>query len=433
MAVVTEPPVAIPRAVPRVAPRLAGRAIGRHGTSVQQSVLSALEALNANKIRSLLTMLGIIIGVGAVIVMIALGVGARANVAARLQGLGTNVLTVFPGSFNFGGARAGVGTRPTITEDDAKAIAKLPDVVDVSPVISSSAQVIANNQNWNTRVWGVYPSYMQINNWQIQDGRFFDQADDQAARPMALLGKTVVENLFPDTDPIGQQIRVRNVQFTVIGTLFPKGQQGFFDQDDVVLLPFKTANRRLFNATNVNNISIQAVSAESVASVQKEVEVLLRERHKLTGPQNDFLIRNINDVIQTAQGVATTMSLLLAGVAGVSLLVGGIGIMNIMLVSVTERTREIGIRMAIGARTRDILSQFLIEAVVLSAAGGLIGIGVGLVGSVLLARLAQWNVIVTPSSILLSFGFAALVGVFFGFYPARKASRLDPIEALRYE
>ena len=408
---------------------------GRAGRFAQ-SIPSALEALAANKGRAVLTTLGIIIGVGAVIVMVALGQGASAQVAQRLAGLGTNVLTIQPGSSQSGGVRGGAGTLTTLTVADAEAIRReVPGVARVSPIVSGNSQVIAGNQNWQTRVQGVQPDYQQIQNWQVAQGEFIDAEDDATARNVALLGQTVARVLFPGGQtPLGQTIRIRNVPFTVVGVLASKGSTGFQDQDDLILIPFKTGQVRLFGPTALNSISIQASAAEQLEPITQRASLLLRLRHRLQPSQaDDFSIRSSNDIIETAQGVSQTLTLLLGGVAGVSLIVGGIGIMNIMLVSVTERTREIGIRMALGARPADVLSQFLVEAVVLSVLGGLIGIAIGVGVALGVPRFVGWPTVLSYAAIGVAFGFSALVGVFFGFYPARKASQLDPIDALRYE
>ena len=401
-----------------------------------QSVGSAFAAIRSNKLRSFLTMLGIIIGVAAVIVMIALGQGASQSVQARLAGLGTNMLSVSPGAAGGPGvARGGAGSRQTLTQADADAIAKLPGVDMVSPnVDANNIQVQVGNQNWNTQVLADYPSYFTLQNWQIADGAAFDQADEDSNALVCDIGNTVATNLFPDGNAVGQKILVRNVPFVVKGVLAAKGSNGFRDQDDLIIVPFSTGQVRLFHQTYVQDIYVQVASADQMTQVQDEITQLLRTRHRLIGnAQNDFTVRNNNQILQTVEGTTQTMTYLLAGVAAVSLLVGGIGIMNIMLVSVTERIREIGIRMAIGARPGNVLIQFLIEAVTLSVSGGVIGIVLGVAGSFALARVAGWQTAVTPPAILLSFGFAALVGVFFGYYPARSASKLDPIEALRYE
>ncbi|MDX6494413.1 MAG: putative transport system permease protein [Gaiellales bacterium] len=404
------------------------------GGRLAVSLPSAVEALRANKGRAVLTTLGIIIGVAAVIVMVALGQGASAQVSARFQGLGTNVLTISPGSSQSGGVRGGAGTVTSLTEADAKAIAEeVPGVAALSPVVSGNAQVIIGNQNWQTRIQGVAPEYQQIQNWQVAQGGFFSDEENAAARSVAVLGQTVVKNLFPSgQDPVGQLIRVRNVPFSVVGVLAAKGSNGFQDQDDVVLIPFETGQIRLFGASALNSISVQVTAADQMTPVTQRLTQFLRQRHRLqTGQGDDFTVRNSADIVNTAQGVAQTLTMLLGGVAAVSLIVGGIGIMNIMLVSVTERTREIGIRMAIGARPGHVLTQFLVEAVLLSVLGGLIGVAIGVGAAIGVPQLAGWPTAISYEAIGIAFGFAALVGVFFGYYPARKASQLNPIDALR--
>jgi putative ABC transport system permease protein len=405
------------------------------GGRLAMSLPSALEALAANKGRAVLTTLGIIIGVGAVIVMVSLGQGASAQVNARLASLGTNVLTIQPGSSQSGGVRGGAGSVQTLKEGDAQAIAEeVPGVAHVSPVVQGNAQVIAGNKNWSTRIQGVRPDFFAIQNWQIASGGFFTGEDDASARSVALLGQTAASNLFGDQYPVGQQIRIRNVPFTVIGVLASKGAAGFQDQDDVVLIPFETGQVRMFGQTALNSIQVQGTSGDQMDEVNQDITALLRRRHRLGANQaDDFQVRSSNDIVETAQSVSQTMTLLLGGVAGVSLVVGGIGIMNIMLVSVTERTREIGIRMAIGARPGDVLSQFLVEAVVLSVLGGLIGIAIGVGLAIGLPKFVGWATVISYSAIAIAFGFSALIGIFFGLYPARKASQLNPIDALRYD
>ena len=404
--------------------------------AIRQSVTSAIDALKANKLRALLTMLGIIIGVGAVIVMVALGQGASQSVAQRLSRLGTNMLTIQPGSGRQGGVRVGAGSLPSLNDLDTQAIARqVPGITAVSSNLQArNVQVVASGQNWSTSVQGNYPSIFLIQDWQIAQGAAFDQTDEASAAVVCDIGQTVATNLFGTSNPVGQTILIRNVPFKVKGVLAAKGSNGFDDQDDVILIPYSTAQIRLFNRPWVDSISVQVTSADQVSTVQQAITNLLEVRHHIQpGKPADFQVRNFNQLIATVQQTSATLTYLLAGVAAVSLIVGGIGIMNIMLVSVTERTREIGIRMAVGARGNNILSQFLIEAVLLSVVGGIIGIGLGMGSSIIVSHLAGWNTIITPESVILSFGFAALVGVFFGYYPARKASQLDPIEALRYE
>jgi putative ABC transport system permease protein len=425
------PAPARPRA--RLGP-LSSRATG--SMALTASVGSALEAIQANQLRAALTMLGIIIGVGAVIVMVALGAGATASVQQQLAGLGTNLLTIQPGAGNAGGVSQGGGSRQTLTEQDALAIAsQVPGVAAVSPNLGlNGVQVIANNQNWNTTVEANYPSIFGMQDYQTAQGAAYDATDETNLALVADIGPTVATNLFGTANPVGQTILVRGVPFVVKGVLVSKGSNGFRNQDDVILVPFSTAQLRLQNQTYVNTIYVQMTSSASSSAVVAAITSLLDARHHLqAGQAADFRVFNNAQLAQTATQTSATLTYLLAGVAGVSLIVGGIGIMNIMLVSVTERTREIGIRMAIGARQANILSQFLVESILLSVGGGLIGIILGVGGAVLLSKLAGWATVVTLSAILLSFGFAAAVGVFFGYYPARLAARMNPIEALRYE
>jgi putative ABC transport system permease protein len=405
------------------------------------SVRIALRALRVNKLRSTLTMLGIIIGVAAVITMIAIGAGAQARVEEQIKALGSNLIMLLPGSVTAGGVRMGSGSRNTLTEDDSYAIQReIADVQASAPQLRGTGQVVAGNNNWSTVFYGVTPDYFEARNWVIATGKGFEPADLSGAAKVALLGETVSRNLFGDTDPIGQVIRIRKVPFTVIGTLQRKGQSLMGqDQDDVILMPISTARNRVLGGgvarqRIVGAIFIKVREGSDMKEVEGDIRSLLRQRHRLQpGADDDFTLRNLSEVLAAREESSRIMTLLLAAVASVSLLVGGIGIMNIMLVSVTERTREIGLRMAVGARARDILAQFLVEAVTLALIGGLLGILLGLGGSALIAHFAEWRVELRPDSVLLAVGFAAAVGVFFGFYPARKASRLLPIEALRYE
>ncbi len=405
---------------------------------ITQSIGTAFEAIGANKLRSVLTMLGIIIGVCAVVIIISIGRGASAQVTQRLQGLGTNVLTITPGGNQKPGQiSAGLGSRQSLTEADAQAIAADVDGLNgVSPSNDLNLQAIFNNTNYASRGQAVYPVYQQIENWTAQAGSLLTDTDEEQSARVCVIGQTVLDNLFGNGNPgsgnaqaaVGANIRLNNVPFLIEGVLASKSDF----EDNIILVPFSTG-KRLKNLTYVNDVYVQVTDASQMDNVQNQITTLLEDRHRIDNGQDDFRVRNLNSIVQTAQGVTQTMTLLLSGVAAVSLLVGGIGIMNIMLVSVTERTREIGIRAAIGARARDILSQFLIEAVSLSSAGGIIGILFGIGGSIAVSRVAGWNTVIAPEAIILAFLFAAAVGIFFGYYPARKASQLDPIEALRYE
>jgi len=391
----------------------------------------ALRALQVHKLRSLLTMLGIIIGVGAVVAMVSVGQGATVQIKERIASLGANVIMVFPGSFTTGGARGGAGTRQSLTLDDADAIAEnCPDVTAVAPIVRRGVQVVASDQNWFTQVNGTTPEFLEVRSWDIAQGEMFTSDDVEAGTKVCVLGQTVVDNLFPDEDPVGAIIRISNVPFTVVGVLTVKGS----DQDDIILIPIVTALRRLTGRTYINQIMVSAVSQKRADAAQTEVTDLLRIRHDIRNSEDDdFSVRNVADVAEAVQSSSRVLTMLLASIASVSLLVGGIGIMNIMLVSVTERTREIGIRMAVGAKSRDVLLQFLVEAVLTSLLGGIIGILFGLGVSQLIGLIAKWNTPVVPGAIMLAFGFSAIVGIFFGYYPARRAANLDPIEALRYE
>jgi putative ABC transport system permease protein len=405
------------------------------------SVKIALRALRVNGTRSALTMLGIVIGVAAVIAMVGVGTGATARIQAQIQSIGSNLIIVLPGSLSTNGVRLGSGAVATLTEDDAKAIAaECPSVSAVAPAVRGGVQVVYGSNNWATTAQGVTPDYMTIRDYTMLSGQFFTNQDVDAAAKVAVLGETVVQNLFGNSDPTGQVAIIKNVPFTVVGVLTPKGQSpSGQDQDDIILLPISTAKQKVIggnkaNAKSVSTLMVQASGPVAMDQAQQEMEVLLRERHRiLPGQDDDFTIRNLTEVFAAQESSAQVMSILLGAIASVSLVVGGIGIMNIMLVSVTERTREIGLRQAVGAKTRDILSQFLVEAVTLSLLGGVIGIVIGLAASALISHFAQWSTQVSPLSILMAFVFSALVGVFFGYYPARKAAFLDPIEALRYE
>jgi len=396
----------------------------------------ALRALARNKLRSFLTMLGIIIGVGAVIAMVAIGEGAKKRVQEQIASLGTNLLVVLPGTVTLGGARTGSGGRQTLVASDAKAIMdEIPVVSGASPVVRQVQQVIAGDQNWSTPVQGVAPEFQQIREWQVQEGRFISQADVESTAKVALIGQTVAYNLFGDSDPIGAVIRIKKIPFHVIGILGAKGQTGNgTDQDDVIMVPYSTMMKLVMGVTYIQQIIVAAVSADTTQEANNQIASLLRQRHKIRpGADDDFMIRNLSDIAEAASNSATVMAVLLGSIASVSLLVGGIGIMNIMLVSVTERTREIGIRMAVGARSRDIMLQFIVEAVVMAASGGVIGILVGIGSSNLIKYLAELPTLIRPDIIAISFLVSGTVGIFFGFYPARKAAQLDPIDALRYE
>jgi putative ABC transport system permease protein len=404
--------------------------------NVRATLKLALDALLRNRARSMLTMLGVIIGVAAVIVTVAIGAGARESVQAQINSLGSNMIVVMPGSVTQSGARSGLGGASTLTPDDGMALAKLPGVAAVSPSVTVRSQVVSGTNNWQTTVTGVAPTYTFIRSWPIASGTFFTQNDIASAAKICVLGQTVAQNLFPDgSSPLGRTVIVKGVPFTVVGTLASLGQSGMGqDQDDTILVPYTSAMQRLTGLTTVNALMISANDAENVSNVQNEATALLEQRHRIVPPQqDDFQVRNLQDIAAAASSTGAVMEFLLAGVAAVSLIVGGIGIMNIMMVSVTERTREIGLRMAVGARARLILRQFLTESIVLSTIGGVIGVLCGLAATELVALLAHWPMLIPIAWIVFSVAFAALVGVFFGYYPARKASLLRPIEALRFE
>jgi putative ABC transport system permease protein len=389
-----------------------------------------------NKLRAFLTMLGIIIGVGAVIAMVAIGEGAKATIRSQIASLGTNVLIILPGTSVQGGVRTGSGGVNTLVDGDAKAMMReLPAIAFASPALRRPEQVVAGNLNWLTLTQGVGPEFQQIRDWQVAEGRFIHDGDIESAAKVAVVGETVVNQLFGSDDPIDAVIRIRNIPFRVVGVLAPKGQtsQGT-DQDDTIIIPYTTMQKRLMRITFVQSIVASAINAERLPEAQAQITALLRQRHRI-GPDrdDDFYIRNLSDIAEAASSSARVMAVLLGTVASISLLVGGIGIMNIMLVSVTERTREIGIRMAVGARRKDIMLQFLVEAVVMAATGGCIGILLGIGSSEILNDWAQWPTHISTTIIAIAFFFSGAVGVFFGFYPARKAANLDPIDALRYE
>ena len=402
---------------------------------------NAARALHVNMLRSSLTMLGIIIGVGAVIAMVAVGSGAQERVAEQIQSLGTNLVLVRSSSTSIQGVRGGAGTRVTLTDEDAMAIQnEIAAVQAAAPTRGGTHQVIHGNLNWGTSVTGVTPEWFEVKDWPVTDGRPITLEDHKAAAKVVVLGQTVASKLFGADNPIGATIRISRVPFTVVGVLDVKGQNPWGqDQDDVVMVPLSTARRKLFGripgqARAVWVITVKLRQGEDRAEVEGQIRDLLRQRHRLQpDSEDDFDLRNPYDAIQAQETASHTMAYLLAAIASVSLLVGGIGIMNIMLISVTERTREIGLRMAVGARRRDILTQFLIEAVTLSLVGGVLGIAVGLGGSHAISYFAEWRTLIALDAVLVAFGFAAAVGILFGLYPARKAARLDPVEALRYE
>jgi putative ABC transport system permease protein len=408
-------------------------------TRLIASLHIALRALVVNKMRSALTMLGIIIGVGAVIAMIAVGSGAKQRIEEQIASMGSNLLMIESGSSTSGGSRMGAGTTATLTVDDAKAIeTEIPGVKYVAPSIRGVAQVVYGNQNWSTGITGTSPEMIEIRGWSLSTGRPFTEQELDGAAKVCVLGETVAENLFGGIDPVGQIVRIKKIPFTVVGALTPKGQTTWGqDQDDLIFVPLTTAQRQLFGQTfpgMVRNIAVQAWGPDEVKQVETQINELLRQRHHIQPNQDDdFSVRDLTEMMSSREASANVMSVLLGSIASISLIVGGIGIMNIMLVSVTERTREIGIRIAVGAKTRDILLQFLIESLILSLMGGILGIGIGMVGTIILSSFTQWPILFSTTAIFLAFLFSGSVGVFFGFYPARKASLLNPIDALRYE
>jgi len=407
--------------------------------NVNSTFKIALRALWVNKMRSFLTMLGIIIGVGAVITMLAVGTGASQKISEQIASVGSNLLIVIPGSITQGGIRMGSGSHSTLTINDAEAIEKECSAVSaVAPFVNTAAQVVYGNQNWATGIFGTSPGILEVKDCTLVTGRNFTDQDIRSATKVCILGQTVVDNLFGGIDPVGQIVRIKKVPFTVIGVLEPKGQSIMGqDQDDVIYIPLTTAQKKIV-ATHVpgmvRSIMVKARSADDMTLAEKQVTELLRQRHRgAPSKEDDFTVRNLSQMMQVAEQSARVMTILLGAIASISLLIGGIGIMNIMLVSVTERTREIGIRMAIGAKTWDIRIQFIIEALTLSLIGGIFGIILGITGSSLISILTEWTTVVSPLSIIMAFGFSGLVGIFFGFYPAYKASLLNPIDALRYE
>ena len=401
----------------------------------------AMQALRVNKMRSILTMLGIVIGVAAVIAMIAIGGGAQQRLQEQIASLGSNLLIVVPGSIIQSGARLGAGNAQTLTEQDARAITtEIPDVAFAAPLTRSNAQVVFGNTNWATNINGVYNDYFDVREWNLAEGRFFDQGEITRFGKVAILGKTVSSQLFGEDNPVGQVVRIRGIPFEIIGLMESKGQssQGQ-DQDDVIFVPLTTGRNRLFGEprgriARVGTIMIKAQEGSDTQEVEARITELLRQRHRIqTGMENDFQVRNLTEILKTQEAASKVMSMLLAAVASVSLLVGGIGIMNIMLVSVTERTREIGLRLAVGARGRDIMMQFLVEAMTLATPGGAIGVLLGVLISWLVAYIASWSISLNLLSIIFAVGFSAAIGIFFGYYPAKKAAKMQPIEALRYE
>jgi putative ABC transport system permease protein len=393
------------------------------------------ESIRKNKMRTLLTMLGIVIGVGAVIVMVAVGQGAQQGIANQINALGTNLLVITAGASNQGGVSQGAQAFNRLTIDDAEKLKREGTLfAGVTPVVMTRTQVIAGGTNWRTMINGVSRDFQTVRDWQTQSGDFFSDTDVRGMRKVAVIGTTVADNLFPGTDPVGSQIQIRNVPFDIVGVLQKKGQNAAGqDQDDVVIIPYTTAHARLSGNTRIWQILVSATSQQDIAAAQQEASAIMRESHKIGDGDDDFTVRNQTEIANAAQGTTKIMTWLLASIASVSLIVGGIGIMNIMLVSVTERTREIGIRMAIGARGSDVLTQFLVESIVMSVLGGAVGLAVGVGGASLLAHFTGWSTAVPIQAVALAIGFSAAVGVFFGYYPARKAAALDPIQALRYE
>jgi putative ABC transport system permease protein len=408
---------------------------------IVQNARSAARALRVNKLRSVLTVLGVVVGVGAIIAMLAVGAGARASLAEQIQSLGSNQIVVLSGSITASGVRLGQGSHVTLTEDDALALQReIPAVQAAAPTASRNMQVVYGNLNWGVAVSGVTPEWFEVKEWDVVEGRAITPEDHRLAAKVVLVGQTAAYRLFGEENPIGVTVRIGRVPFTVVGLLAPKGQNAWGrDQDDVMMVPLSTARRKLFGrirgmARAVNVVVVKIREGEDFAEAQAQMRELLRQRHRLQPERDDdFTLRDPYEVLQTQEAASRTMAYLLAAVGSVSLLVGGIGIMNVMLVSVTERTREIGLRMAVGARRRDILGQFLVEALALALIGGAGGVAVGLAASHAIGYFAEWRTLIGVEAIALAFGFAPVVGVIFGLYPAHKAARLDPIDALRYE
>jgi putative ABC transport system permease protein len=396
----------------------------------------ALRALRRNKLRTGLTMLGIIIGVGAVVAMVGIGSGAKAQVEAQIASLGENVILIMTGSTTSSGIRTGFGMAGTLKIEDVDAILReVQSITTASGEVRSTMQVAAGNQNWMTQILGESPDYFTIRQWPLKAGAVFTEQDVRGANKVCVIGQTTARQIFGDADPLGQIIRIKQVPFIITGVLMPKGMSmGGSDQDDVVILPYTSAMKRVMGQTTLRGISVQTAAKTDLAPAQQQIISLLRQRHRISpGKDDDFTVRSQEEIAEAATATSRVLAVLLGAIASVSLLVGGIGIMNIMLVSVTERTREIGIRMAVGAHGRDILLQFLIESITLSSLGGVIGITLGVITSRILAVSYDWPALISPTAIIVAFGFSAAVGIFFGFYPARKAAALDPIDALRYE
>ncbi|HVB57544.1 MAG TPA: ABC transporter permease [Candidatus Acidoferrales bacterium] len=404
--------------------------------NLREVIRVALRALARNKMRTILTMLGIIIGVAAVICTVAIGQGAGQQVQRQIQDLGTNMLIIFAGSVNSGGVRMGSQATKTLTADDAEAIMQhVPSIVAISPGLGAGVQIVNGNQNWATRADGASAEYFQIRNWPVVEGSAFSKRDVDSASNVCVIGKTVATQLFGDDDPVGKVVRVEKIPFRVLGLLATKGQSTFGqDQDDTIIMPYTTLQKKIVGISWLQTITAEVDTQADIPVAQQQIAELLRQRHRLrSSADNDFIIRSPDELAQMAGAITRILTLLLGSIASVSLLVGGIGIMNIMLVSVTERTREIGVRMAVGATEEDVQRQFLSEAVVLSSLGGVIGIVLGMAASILVSSALHWPTVVSPLSVLIAVFFSAAVGIFFGYYPARKAARLDPIEALRYE